>query len=280
MNMKVLRLAALCTLLLAGGCATHPSNPQDPLEPMNRKIYAFNDTLDRAVAKPIAKGYRAVTPQPVRTGVSNFFDNILDAYSFVNDVLSVQPVKAMNDLMRVAINSTFGVFGLVDFATPMGLQSNKTSLGDTFARWGWKDSDYLVLPLLGPSTIRDGIGTVTTVYVSPDRRLIYKNPATANTAWGLELIDKRQRLLEVTDALDEAALDPYSYSRDAYLQLRAAQIHGVRADASAPTDIAPSNDDMDIDQLVAPDAAPSSAPTAAKPAAASPAPKQAASAAQ
>jgi phospholipid-binding lipoprotein MlaA len=257
--MKALRLAAVCAVLLVAGCATHPTNPQDPYEPMNRKIYAFNDTLDRAVAKPLAEGYRAVTPSPMRTGVSNFFDNILDAYSVVNDVLSLQPVKAMNDLMRFAVNSTFGVFGLVDFATPMGLQNNKTSLGDTLARWGWKDSNYLVLPFWGPSTVRDGLGTVTTAYVSPDRRLIYKNPATANVAWGISLISRRERLLDVTNAIDEAALDPYSYSRDAYMQLRAAQIRGVRgADASAPAAASPA-DDVDIDQLVAPDTPASSA---------------------
>lgn len=279
--MKALRLAMLCSVLLAAGCATHPSNPQDPFEPMNRKIYAFNDTMDRAIAKPVARGYRAVTPQPVRTGVSNFFDNILDAYSFVNDVLGLQPVKAMNDLMRFAVNSTFGVLGLVDFATPMGLQSNKTSLGDTFARWGWKNSNYLVLPVLGPSTFRDGLGTITTAYVSPDRRIIYKEPATANIAWGLALVDKRQRLLEVTDAIDEAALDPYSYSRDAYLQLRAAQIGGVRTDASAPAAATiKSDDDVDIDQLVAPDAPASAAPAAGKSDASMPALRKDASAAR
>lgn len=275
--MKALRLAMLLSAaLLVAGCATHPSNPQDPYEPMNRKIYAFNDTMDRAIAKPVAEGYRAITPQPVRTGVGNFFGNILDAYSVVNDVLSLQPVKAMNDLMRFAVNSTFGVLGLVDFATPMGLQSNKTSLGDTMASWGWKNSNYVVLPLLGPSTVRDGIGTITTAYVSPDRRVIYKEPATANVAWGLALVDRRARLLEVTDAVDEAALDPYSYTRDAYLQLRAAQIHGVRTDASAPA----TSDDVDIDQLVAPDAAASAAPAAGKPEASGTASKPAASQAQ
>ncbi|BEV72826.1 MULTISPECIES: VacJ family lipoprotein [unclassified Paludibacterium] len=260
--MKAVQIATLCATLLAAGCASHPANPQDPYEPLNRSIYSFNDKLDRAVAKPVAQAYRKVTPQPVRTGVGNFFDNVMDAYSFVNDVLSAQPVKAMNDLMRVAVNTTLGVFGLVDFATPMGLQSNKTTLGDTLARWGWKDSNYLVLPLLGPSTVRDGIGTMTTVYVSPDRRILYKEPATANVAWGLQLVDKRQRLLEAGEAIDEAALDPYSYTRDAYLQYRAAQINGNRVDASAPAAGKP-NDDIDIDQLVAPDSAPSATPSSA-----------------
>lgn len=266
--MKTLPILTLCATLLAAGCTSTPTNPQDPLEPMNRAVYSFNDKVDRAVAKPVAKAYRAITPQPARTAVNNFFDNILDAYSFANNVLSGEPVKAMNDLMRVAINSTLGLFGLVDFATPAGLQSNKNTFGDTLAHWGWKNSNYLVLPLLGPSTIRDGVGTATTLYVSPDRRLVYTNPASANTAWGLQLLGRRERLLGVEDTIDEAALDPYSYTRDAFLQMRAAQVAGQqparpgKPDASAPagaTPAAPSGDDVDIDQLVAPDAAPSDA---------------------
>ncbi|TDR70543.1 MlaA family lipoprotein [Paludibacterium purpuratum] len=267
--MKAMPIVMLCAALLATGCATHPSNPQDPLEPMNRSIYNFNDKLDRAVAQPVARAYRQVTPQPARTGVSNFFDNLLDAYSLANDILSAQPVKAMNDLMRVAVNTTFGVFGLVDFATPMGLKSNKTSLGDTLARWGWKDSHYLVLPILGPSTVRDGLGTATTLYIGPERRILFKAPATANVADGVQLVSRRERLLDVSDAIDEAAIDPYSYTRDAYLQLRAAQIGGA-SQASAPASQTPNADDLDIDQLVTPDAAPSTAPSNVKPDASAP----------
>ena len=250
--MKTVHIAVLCSVLMATGCASNPTNPMDPLEPMNRAIYTFNDKVDRAVAKPVAQVYRKATPQPLRIAVSNFFNNILDAYSAANNVLSAEPQKAMNDLMRVAINSTLGVFGLVDFATPAGLKNNKNTLGDTFAKWGWKNSSYLVMPLLGPSTIRDGAGTAITLYISPDRQL-YDGPAQANTAWGLNLVSKRERLLGVEESVDEAALDPYSYTRDAYLQIRASQVGGT-----PPT---PEDDGTDIDELMAP----ASAPVAVKP---------------
>lgn len=254
--MRILHVAALSATLFMAGCASAPSNPIDPLEPMNRSIYAFNDKLDRNVSKPVAKAYRAVTPQPFRTGVNNFFDNILDAYSAVNNILSAEPQKALSDIMRVAMNSTLGVFGLVDFATPAGLKSNKNTFGDTLAHWGWKNSNYLVLPFLGPSTFRDGTGTMVTLYVSPDRRIIYKNPSNANIAWGMQLLGRRERVLGLEDAVDEAALDPYSYTRDAFMQYRNKQVGG-----SLPME---QQDDLDIDQLVAPAAGDASAPAAGR----------------
>jgi phospholipid-binding lipoprotein MlaA len=254
--MRITPVAMLSVTVLMVGCASAPSNPIDPLEPMNRSIYAFNDKLDRTVAKPVAKAYRAVTPPPFRTAVNNFFDNILDAYSAANNVLSAQPEKALNDIMRVAINSTLGIFGLVDFATPAGLKSNKNTMGDTLAHWGWKNSNYLVLPFLGPSTFRDGTGTFITLYTSPDRRVIYKTPSNANIAWGMQLLGRRERLLGLEDAVDEAALDPYSYTRDAFMQYRNKQVGG-----SLPLT---QQDDLDIDQLVAPAANDASAPLSVK----------------
>jgi len=254
--MKIAHVAMLSVTLLSAGCATAPSNPIDPLEPMNRSIYSFNDTVDRNVAKPVAKAYRAVTPQPFRTAVNNFFDNILDAYSAANNILSAEPEKALSDIMRVAINSTLGVFGLVDFATPAGLKSNKSTMGDTLAHWGWKNSNYLVIPFLGPSTFRDGTGTAVTLYVSPDRRIIYKEAATANVAWGVQLLARRERVLGLEEAVDEAALDPYSYTRDAFMQYRNKQVGG--------TLYLQQQDDLDIDQLVAPSDG-ASAPVATKP---------------
>lgn len=252
-SMKSVHIAVLCSVLTMTGCAANPANPMDPLEPMNRKIYTFNDKFDKAIAKPVAKAYRTVTPSPFRIAVDNFFDNIRDVYSLANNILSAEPEKAMNDLMRVAINSTLGVFGLVDFASATGLKSNKTNLGDTLAHWGWKNSSYLVIPFLGPSTIRDGTGTGITLWVSPDRQL-YDGPAQANVAWGMELLSKRERVLGLEDAIDEAALDPYSYTRDAYMQIRTKEVGGT-----LPT--TQSDDDLDIDQLVAP----ASAPLAVKP---------------
>jgi phospholipid-binding lipoprotein MlaA len=256
--MKIVHVTALCAVLAVSGCASNPSNPMDPLEPLNRKIYAFNDNVDHYVAKPVAQAYHNVTPQPFRIAVNNFFDNILDAYSAVNNALRAEPKKALSDLMRVAINTTFGVFGLVDFATPAGLPSNKTTLGDTLATWGWKNSSYFVMPFFGPSTIRDGTGTTVTLYYSPDRKL-YNGPAAANTADAFYVVSKRERLLGVEESVQEAAIDPYSYTRDAFLQIRAKQVGGTQ-----PTS---PQDEIDIDQLMAPE--PSSAPVANKPAASS-----------
>jgi phospholipid-binding lipoprotein MlaA len=255
--MKIRHAASLSLALLTAGCASAPANPIDPLEPMNRSIYKFNDTVDRAVAKPVAQAYRNVAPRPVRTAVANFFDNILDVYSAANDILSAEPKKALNDLMRFAMNTTLGVFGLVDFATPAGLQNNKTTFGDTLASWGWKNSNYLVLPLLGPSTFRDGLGSIATIYASADRRVIYKTPQTANIAWGTQLLMRRERILGLEEAVDEAAIDPYSYTRDAFMQYRNKQVGGTLAFSS--------QDDVDVDQLVPPaDPLPANTP-AAKP---------------
>ncbi|GGY29123.1 MlaA family lipoprotein [Paludibacterium paludis] len=238
MNTRSLILAAAAAALLAG-CASAPTNPRDPLEPMNRAVFRFNDAADRAVAKPVAQAYRDVTPQPVRTAVSNFFDNLRDAYSVVSNTLRAEPEKALNDTLRVAMNSTFGLFGLIDIATPAGLKNNKNTLGDTFASWGWKNSSYLVLPLLGPSTVRDGAGLGVYVWFSPERNL-YKEPAHANVATGLNLLSRREQLLGLEGVLDDAALDPYAYTRDAFLQVR------DRSLGLAPAD----GDDMNIDAIM------------------------------
>lgn len=231
----------LCFVWILSGCATHPSHPMDPLEPMNRAIYQFNEATDRAIAKPAAQAYQFVVPSPVRSAIGNFFGNIADAYSAINNALRADPVKTLNDIMRVALNSTFGLFGLIDIATPAGLKKNNTSFGDTLATWGWKSSDYLVLPLLGPSTIRDGLGLGATLSVAFDRQL-YGSPAHANVAWGLYLLDKRERLLGLEDAVYDAALDPYAYTRDAYLQARTKQTGGVLPDNA--------DDELTIDEIM------------------------------
>lgn len=234
----------LCVALV--GCASTTQTRLDPLEPVNRAVYRFNDTADRAVLKPVAEGYRTVTPRPLRIAVGNFFDNIRDAYSAINNTLRADAPKATNDVMRVAINTTFGLFGLIDIATPAGLANNKTTLGDTFASWGWKNSSYLVLPLLGPSTVRDGLGTAATLAVNPEPGVVYQTHTQLTAASMLNAVNTRARLLGLEQTLDEAALDPYSYMRDAYLQLRAKQV-GAELPKS-PSD----DEELDIDQLVAP----------------------------
>ena len=249
-----MRTASLLLLSAAlAGCA-NPHEPLDPLEPVNRAVYRFNDTADRAVVKPVAEGYRAVTPRPLRIAVGNFFDNIRDAYSAVNNALRADAQKTTNDVMRVAINSTFGLLGLIDIATPAGLANNKTTLGDTFASWGWKNSSYLVLPLLGPSTVRDGLGTAATYTASPEPGVVFQTHTQLAAAAVLDGVNTRTRLLGVEQTVDEAALDPYSYIRDAYLQLRAKQV-------GADLPQAPSDDEnVDIDQLMAPKPAEASPP--------------------
>ncbi|WP_024304477.1 VacJ family lipoprotein [Pseudogulbenkiania sp. MAI-1] len=241
-----MRIAPLLLTVALAGCASTAQSQLDPLEPVNRAVYRFNDTADRAVLKPVAEGYRAVTPRPVRIAVGNFFDNIRDAYSAINNALRADAQKATNDVMRVAINSTFGLLGLIDIATPAGLANNKTTLGDTFASWGWKNSSYLVLPLLGPSTVRDGLGTAATLAANPEPGVVYQTHTQLTAASVLNAVNTRARLLGLEQTVDEAALDPYSYLRDAYLQLRAKQ---VGAELPKPSS---EDEELDIDQLVAP----------------------------
>ncbi|SCK17118.1 VacJ family lipoprotein [Vogesella sp. LIG4] len=276
--MKTRTALPLAGCLLLAACATHPSNPQDPLEPMNRAIYQFNDKADRYVMKPAAEGYRFITPQPVRTGVSNFFHNLEDVYSMVNHGAQLEGKKTLNDMMRVTFNSTFGLFGLIDIATPMGLKRDPATLGDTMAHYGWKNSSYLVLPLFGPSTIRDGLSTAANMTIADPHRLVFHSQSERNVANVVKGVSNREQILGLDDTLQQAALDPYSYMRDAWLQYRNTQVGyqpagAQQGDTPATPGATPADSD-NIDDLVSPDA---SAPAASAPAAAAPA---AASAAQ
>lgn len=241
--MGPLRLFLICCAFLLAGCSTAPSNPQDPYESFNRHIYSFNEKADTWVLKPAAKGYRAVTAGPVRTAVGNFFDNIRDVYSGTSNLLRADPEKTTNDFMRFAINTTFGIFGLIDIATPIGLKNNKNTLGDTFASWGWKNSNYLMLPFFGPSTLRDGTGFVTSFAIPNASELVYSDTTGEVIYYGLNGISSREKLLGLDEAIGDAAIDPYVYIRDGFLQLRARQLglHATKQD-----------DDIDIDELVAP----------------------------
>lgn len=248
------KICSLLLVLLLVGCAS--TNPNDPYEGYNRAMYGFNDKLDRNVFKPVAEGYRYVTPSPARTAIGNFFDNFRDVYSLGSNILSAKPEASMNDLMRVAINTTFGIGGMIDVASMAKLKNNKNTLGDTLANWGWKKSNYLVLPLLGPSTVRDSVGTVAGLAANPDG-VIYANTTQAVIGKTVSIINVRSRLLDIDDSLKEAALDEYSYMRDAYMQVRAKQL-GLAISADGVSN----GEDVDIDQLVAPDsdAAPAGEP--------------------
>jgi phospholipid-binding lipoprotein MlaA len=216
----------LATFLLAcfSGCATGPNaNPADPLEPMNRAIYKFNDAVDGAVLKPVATGYKNVVPSPIRTGVSNFFNNLGDVWSLVNQILQFEFSYAGQTAARLGLNTFLGLGGILDIATEAGIQPPKADLGQTFGKWGVPSGPYVMFPLLGPSSVRDGVGTVTATYHDPVNRV--SDNATRNVLTVTRIVDVRTRLLGATDAVDEIALDKYSFIRDVYLKRRQNQIN-------------------------------------------------------
>lgn len=216
---------ALFTSLL-GGCATN-GDPRDPLEPVNRGIYKFNDAVDRAVLKPVATGYKTVLPQPVRTGVGNFFSNLDDVIVLLNDLLQFKFKQAASDFGRIFFNSSFGIAGIFDVATPMQMPKHNEDFGQTLGHWGVGAGPYLVLPFFGPSDLRDTVGMAVDYRVDP----VYKHSDVAerNTAVVLRAIHKRSVLLGTEDVLGEAALDPYIFVRDAYLQRRHNLVHDGEA---------------------------------------------------
>lgn len=231
----------LFTALVLGllfGCATGPNaNPKDPLEPMNRAIYTFNDAVDSAVLKPVATGYKAVVPSPIRTGVSNFFSNLGDVWSFFNHVLQFEFTNAGKTAARLGINTFLGLGGVLDIATDAGIEAPKADLGQTMGKWGVPSGPYLMLPILGSSSVRDGVGTITATYHDPVNRV--SDDATRNVLSVTRLVNIRTQLLGATDAVDAIALDKYSLIRDVYLTRRQNQISPQR-----PSDKA-SEDDID-----------------------------------
>ncbi|MDR3095897.1 MAG: VacJ family lipoprotein [Paraburkholderia sp.] len=219
--------AASLALLVTSGCATGPDRkPGDPFEPANRAIFTFNDKLDTYVAQPIAKGYQKVTPQPLRQAITNFFSNLGDVSNFANNLLQLKITDATEDLMRLAMNSTFGLGGLIDFATLAGLPKHHQDFGLTLGHYGVPAGPYLVLPLFGPSDVRDGIGMGVDVKFNV---LNYIEPAVRNPLYVMQFVSARSDLLGATDLLKQAALDPYSFVRDAYSQQRQSLIRGSQS---------------------------------------------------
>ena len=229
--MKIKLIAAFC---LGGffltGCATvdGPADPEDPFESYNRSMDAFNNEVDRYVLKPVAQGYDAVTPKPVQKGVSNFFSNLDDVVVIFNDLLQLKLGQLASDTGRLVINSTVGLFGLIDWASDIGLKKHNEDFGQTLGYWGIPSGPYLILPLLGPSTIRDTGGLIAdSSYLDPIDNEIeekWRYPSRdSSTSTGLtivKIIDKRAGLLKAEGVVDEAALDRYIYIRDAFLQKR------------------------------------------------------------
>jgi phospholipid-binding lipoprotein MlaA len=228
---------ALAASLLLVGCASAPTaNPKDPWEPMNRSVASFNDKVDDNVLKPLATGYRNVVPDLIQTGVRNVFNNFADMWSTVNNLLQLKPINTAESLGRVIVNTVFGIYGIFDVATYIKLERHPEDFGQTLGYWGMPNGPYLVLPLFGPSTLRDGASLPVDFAVSPTK-LIADIP-TRNEVFALRLVSKRAELLKPGNLLEEASIDKYSFTRDAYLQYRRSQIY----DGNPPDD-EDSNDD-------------------------------------
>lgn len=215
----VLRFLFIGLVVALAGCATTgEGDPRDPLEPLNRTVFQFNDALDNAVAKPIATVYHDYVPSPLRTYARNFFANIADVFIGVNNILQGKPGDGLQDWVRFGVNSTFGVFGINDVASDMGLEKHDEDFGQTFGRWGIGEGAYLVLPFLGPSNLRDGVGTAIDIYADPLTNVRPTNLRTS--AYALRFTSRRADLLDAGRLLEEAALDRYVFIRDAFLQRR------------------------------------------------------------
>lgn len=214
----------------------------DPYEAYNRLMFKINDTADRYVLAPAARGYRAALPSPVRQGVSNFFDNLRDVVSFGSNLLRADIKRAGEDFVRVGLNTTFGLGGLINIANAGGIPDNKNTLGDTFASWGWKNSSYFVPPLTGPSTVRDTLGSAITAAYPVQNAVFATTPGRIAAAAG-NIVDTREKMLDLTDSLDGAAIDKYAYTRDFYMNLRNRQT-GTASETA---------EEIDIDSLVEPE---------------------------
>jgi phospholipid-binding lipoprotein MlaA len=225
-------------LLVLAGCATGPNaNPADPLEPFNRGVASFNEGVDNALIKPVATVYRNVTPSPVRTGVNNFFNNLEDMWSTVNAALQLRPQATAENTMRVAVNTVLGFGGLLDIASEARIERHQEDFGKTLGRWGAGSGPYVVLPFFGPSTLRDTIAFPVDSYGSVVGNI--NDVPARNSLTVLNLVDTRSNFLRAGALVDDAALDKYSFIRDAHLQRRAAGIYGYKEPAEAPQKDAP-----------------------------------------
>lgn len=210
-------LSVLAAVVWLAGCAAAPSKV-DPLEPMNRVLYQIHDVADTAVLKPVAETYVAVIPSLVRTGVSNLFQNIDDLFSALNGMLQGKPDKAGTDFARVMLNTGFGLGGIFDLASQVGMERGNEDFGQTFGVWGFPQGPYLFIPLIGPSSFRDGTGLVVRTALGPIGYI--EEEAVRYSLYVLYGVDTRARLLETTTLVEQAALDKYVFIRNAYLQRR------------------------------------------------------------
>ena len=247
MQLKLIKIMFSCFLvMLATGCATQTN--KDPLESVNRAVYKFNDVADKAVIKPVATAYKKVTPSPIRRGVSNFFNNLGSITTVLNNILQLKFANAFSEAGRFVINSTFGIAGIIDVASMDNIPVHKEDFGQTLGHWGVGNGAYLVLPFLGPSTVRDTTGFVFDSTTSDPITYTHNigEIRLHNQLRAAQFLDKRTQLLDASDLIDDAALDPYAFMRDAYLQRRASQVQ----DGLVPVDLLdgafePADEDID-----------------------------------
>ncbi len=217
MTLRPRAVVAVAATAILCGCAATPSRV-DPLEPMNRALYSVHDVVDTNVVKPIAQAYVDIVPEFMRTGVSNVFNNIDDAFSALNSALQGKPDKFGNDLGRVLVNTFLGIGGLIDVATDAGIERGNEDFGQTFGIWGFPQGPYLFVPLFGPTTVRDGTGVIVRIALGPVGYL--PDVPVRNSLYGLGYVDLRAQALGTGELVDTAALDRYLFIRNAYLQRR------------------------------------------------------------
>lgn len=221
-----LRWLAVALPVVFGGCASTSGDPRDPLEGLNRGVYSFNDKVDSWVLRPVASGYTVVVPGEIRDRVRNFFSNIADPMIGVHNILQGKFEDGFFDWVRFGFNSTLGLFGLHDVASDMGYEKHNEDFGQTFGRWGAPPGPYLVVPFLGSSDVRDGIGLGLDYYFDPMTGVRGKD--LSYPLWAVRVVQGRADLLDASRILEEAALDKYTFQRDAYLQRRRSLIYDGR----------------------------------------------------
>lgn len=231
MNRIIKKASIIACTYLISSCATS-ANPNDPYEAYNRKVFAFNMAADTYVFRPVTVGYTYI-PEPVRYGISNFYSNLRDFVSLGNDILQLDGLNTMQTFMRIAINSTFGILGLIDVSSSLGLPEYKNTFGNTLKYWGWKNSNYFMVPFLGPGTLRDQLGVAPDVYFNPLFWVI-TDPYVSWSIFAVGQLDNRAQYLG-QDQLLEQTLDPYATIRDLYLQ--------TNGEYKYPTESSPDSDD-------------------------------------
>lgn len=258
---RTLALAAAAAATLSG-CAT--TNPADPIEPFNRAVFKFNDAVDQNALKPAATAYKSVTPSFVQTGVSNFFGNLADVWTGLNNFMQGKGEAGLSDLTRVSLNSTFGLLGLLDIASEAGIKKHKEDFGQTLGYWGVPSGPYLMLPLLGPSTVRDTAGLPLDIAADPWG---YKQPVNwRNVGSVVRVVDQRAAILDASNLMEEAALDRYEFIRDGFLQRRQGQVFDGESSRKSLNEREAEPDAKSIKSAYADDPGPSPSTPAAAPA--------------